>query len=408
MSTKQYKVHDDEVYEVVENKLYTTYNKCAVPAVKSVAPTWKGEPIPFEMWRDITDWCVLSYEKFKSETLVFLYYDLDNNKKPWSFWIVPQITNGMTVKSNPDSKFFAKERKNFPDTMFGTVHHHCSSSAFQSGTDHADELDREGLHFTIGNLDQAFDLDVHLRITIGTGHGVVKATSVIGADPKVQKCFESLQTSYNITKLKQAFDNLHESSICSASKDYKKRDKEFSKHYHKVEKPAVSSFQHRMLQSTSVGKPNIYSHAHGYATNSQMHFDDQTGWYAEKKTEEAEEEDNEVTYCSIAEEVLVGCMLTLKVDSLRQRYEKDCLQEINVLPMYHLDDVEVAETVLKMLYDEAYQETQDGLQFIELVEDYIEENWNMYDITTKDLAEGIETWLMIETEEDLQHPVNLN
>ena len=61
-----------------------------------------------------------------------------------------------------------------------------------------------------------------------------------------------------------------------------------------------------------------------------------------------------------------------------------------------------------MLYDKAYQETQDGLQFIELVEDYIEENWNMYDITTKDLAEGIETWLMIETEEDLQHPVNLN
>ena len=46
--------------------------------------------------------------------------------------------------------------------MFGTVHHHCSTSAFQSGTDEADETNREGFHFTIGNLDKE-DIDIHFR-----------------------------------------------------------------------------------------------------------------------------------------------------------------------------------------------------------------------------------------------------
>jgi len=384
MSNKQYKVHDDEVYEVVESELYTTYNKCAVPTVPSVAPKWKGKPIPFQMWKDITDWCVLSYEKFKSETLVFLYYDL-NNKNPWSFWIVPQITNGMTVKSDPDSKFFAKERKNFPDTMFGTVHHHCSSSAFQSGTDHTDELDREGLHFTIGNLDEPFNLDVHLRITIGTGHGVVKATSVIEADKDIQKCFESLQHSYNLPTIKQAFDTLHESSICAASKEYKKREKEFSKHYHKVTKPTYTS--------------KIYNHGgmtYGYGGHNQMQFDHETGWYSEKKTEEPNSE--EVTYAHIAEDVLIQCLLSIKVDGLRQRYEKDVLQNIDVLPMYHLDDQDVAEMVLVMLTDKVYLLTEEGKLLQQLILDYLEENWNMYDVSMSDFEEGLETYLVIEDE----------
>ena len=43
----------------------------------------------------------------------------------------------MTVKSNPEHSEFEAQRAQCPDIMFGTVHHHCSSSAFQSGTDEA-------------------------------------------------------------------------------------------------------------------------------------------------------------------------------------------------------------------------------------------------------------------------------
>jgi hypothetical protein len=36
---------------------------------------------------------------------------------------------------------------------FCTVHHHCSTSAFQSGTDEANERNQDGLHLTMGRMD---------------------------------------------------------------------------------------------------------------------------------------------------------------------------------------------------------------------------------------------------------------
>jgi hypothetical protein len=45
---------------------------------------------------------------------------------------------------------------------FGTVHHHCSASAFQSGTDEANERNQDGLHLTVGRLD-AERHDLHAR-----------------------------------------------------------------------------------------------------------------------------------------------------------------------------------------------------------------------------------------------------
>ena len=45
---------------------------------------------------------------------------------------------------------------------FCTVHHHCSASAFQSGTDEANERNQDGLHLTVGRLD-AERHDLHAR-----------------------------------------------------------------------------------------------------------------------------------------------------------------------------------------------------------------------------------------------------
>ena len=129
------------------------------------------------MWYEILGFMVASYKKFKSETLIFLYFD-ETKDQPWSYWVPPQITNGMTVKSDPESEKFKQQRALYPDTMFGTVHHHCSSSAFQSGTDSSDETNREGFHFTIGNCDKD-EVDVHLRVTLGNTHTDVENLSVV-------------------------------------------------------------------------------------------------------------------------------------------------------------------------------------------------------------------------------------
>ena len=165
--SNEYAVYDNQVFKRVNHPLFTTYQLQDVPEVPSLTPKWYGKKIPLEMWRDILAFMKISYDKLYSETLLFLYYDEDNSESPWSYWIPPQTTSGMSVKSNPENPEFAKQRAAYPDTLFGTVHHHCSTSAFQSGTDEADETNREGFHFTIGNLNNTDECDVHLRCTLG-------------------------------------------------------------------------------------------------------------------------------------------------------------------------------------------------------------------------------------------------
>lgn len=390
MSEKKYTIHDDTVYEVSSNALYTTYTKCKVPVAESVTPEWKGQAIPYKMWQDITDWCVLSYEKFKSETLVFLYYDLNkqDDENRWSFWIPPQITNGMTVKSDPESEFFKKERKNFPDTMFGTVHHHCSASAFQSGTDHADELEREGLHFTIGHLDKPFDLDVHVRLTIGKAHGDVEASSVIQADPKIQKCFESLQSSYQITTIKQAFDDLHDSSICSASSNYAKREKHFAKHYAKVEKPKVSTTSYK---SANLGLGYGASHTGYTRTNyqNQMEFDHESGWYRDKKNIEDVVDDEYYSYSDIAETT---------VDELFTEPETLAIQSayLGTTDASKLSKPDNIKNYIRMLEDEIYLQTKEGLEFREILDNYFDETFSNYVIKLEPVVEALKEIAEIE------------
>jgi hypothetical protein len=205
--SKQYVVNDNKVYQVNDSDLFTTFNAVDVPE-HSVDPIWKGAKIPLTMWQDIVGFCKHSYDALKSETLIYLFYD-ETSKTPWSWWVPPQITAGMTVKSNPDDPEYAIQRAQYPDTMFGTVHHHCSTSAFQSGTDEADETQREGLHFTVGNLNQDCDFDVHFRMTIGDMHSELDADMYIerGPDPFKRNAAISEEVKEEILQ------DLHEKAI---------------------------------------------------------------------------------------------------------------------------------------------------------------------------------------------------
>jgi hypothetical protein len=162
MSKKYYVLSQNDLYEEKRHPLFTTYQKVELPKYEELSPEWNGKKIPLTMWQEILAFMKHSYDVLKSETMLFLYYD-ENKKQPWSFWVPPQITSGMTVKSDPEHINFQVQRAQHPDIMFGTVHHHCSTSAFQSGTDEADETNREGFHFTIGNLNKPTDIDIHFR-----------------------------------------------------------------------------------------------------------------------------------------------------------------------------------------------------------------------------------------------------
>lgn len=167
MNKKNIVFNNGKFYKKTENDFFSSYKELDPKDVnvseEEISVTWKGPLIPFSLWRALVAWCEVTQNKFKSEALAFLYLD---DKEGWKIWYPPQITNGMTVEVDQESKQYAPQRKLLGDALqMGTLHHHCTSSAFASGTDKADEIDRDGLHFTIGNLNKD-EYDIHMRICV--------------------------------------------------------------------------------------------------------------------------------------------------------------------------------------------------------------------------------------------------
>ena len=205
MPKKYYVIHEDKLHEEVKNKLFTTFKKIDLPVVSEVTPEWHGKKIPLTMWQEILAFMKYSYDQISSETMCFLYYD-EKKKQPWSFWVPPQITNGMTVKSDPEHMNFQVQRAQYPDTMFGTVHHHCATSAFQSGTDEADETNREGFHFTIGHLNKPNDIDIHFRWCLDNEcHELENLSMVIGGAESPFK--NNIELTDDMLELEQEYMN---------------------------------------------------------------------------------------------------------------------------------------------------------------------------------------------------------
>ena len=169
---------EDGVYQEIEHELYTGYKKLELPE-GTATPQWKGAKVPFDLWVEMVQWCEVSFEKFKGETLCFLYYDLDNHA--WSVLYPPQKSMGMTVEADLDDPRYADLRKQHGSSIqLGSLHHHCEISAFQSGTDSSDEDDRDGLHFTVGNLkDDKYSL--HARFSIEGESHEIPVESVVEA-----------------------------------------------------------------------------------------------------------------------------------------------------------------------------------------------------------------------------------
>lgn len=116
---------------------------------------YKGPKIPREMWREILSFFKWTYDTYRSEAQVRLFVSPKNGT--WKAWAFPQEgNNGLSIKEvNNDD--FSKQRaalfeKDEEWIAWGTVHHHCDISAFQSGTDESDEEGQGGLHITVGDL----------------------------------------------------------------------------------------------------------------------------------------------------------------------------------------------------------------------------------------------------------------
>lgn len=156
-------VHEKKVFKVVESD---GFEFCVEVPATPHAPfcSWVGARIPLNVWREILKFFEDSYAAHKSETQVRLFYRASDGS--WVAWAFPQEQGtGMTARELGDHAQFAPQREALGRgyRAWGTVHHHCSSGAFQSGTDQSNEESQNGLHITVGHIGSA-KYDLHGRV----------------------------------------------------------------------------------------------------------------------------------------------------------------------------------------------------------------------------------------------------
>lgn len=167
METGKILLHNKKAYIHHADDLFSYYTP---HEVVEADPTthFRGGKITFSLWYQIVAFMLWSYKEFNSEALIQLFYNETTHE--WKAWAMPQyIGTGMTVSQVTDEAiwedFRATQQHNLAGfEAAGSVHHHCSSGAFQSGTDHSDEKNKTGLHITLGNLNNAM-LSIHGRVS---------------------------------------------------------------------------------------------------------------------------------------------------------------------------------------------------------------------------------------------------
>jgi hypothetical protein len=135
---------------------------------------YSGPKFAPEMWYQIMSFFRWTHNEMQSESQVRLY--VNEKLQRWGAWAFPQqARTGMTARELPLQETPEKAQERFATwnsdpsddwLYFGTAHHHCSASAFQSSTDERNEWNQDGLHLTVGRLDGDRH-DLHARLYLG-------------------------------------------------------------------------------------------------------------------------------------------------------------------------------------------------------------------------------------------------
>lgn len=135
---------------------------------------YHGPKLNPELWHQVLSFFRWTHKEHQSECQVRLYVNVKLGR--WAAWAFPQAARtGMTARELPVPESSDKAKERFASWQsepsddwlyFGTVHHHCSASAFQSSTDEQNEWNQDGLHLTVGKMDGERH-DLHARFYLG-------------------------------------------------------------------------------------------------------------------------------------------------------------------------------------------------------------------------------------------------
>ena len=137
---------------------------------------YAGPKFTPDMWHQVLSFFRWTHKEMQSESQVRLY--VNHTLGRWGAWAFPQeARTGMNARELPVPETPEQARARFASWQsepsddwlyFGTAHHHCAVSAFQSSTDEANERNQDGLHLTVGRMD-AEQHELHARLYLG-GH----------------------------------------------------------------------------------------------------------------------------------------------------------------------------------------------------------------------------------------------
>lgn len=149
----------------IESGLITGTVPAIHDEVKSPSIKWNGRKIPGKLLLRTVSFSRHVLEKYGSEVQWRLAYNKEKGK--WAVIVLNQyIGTGMYSEDCVEDGEIERELAALGSgwVMDGTGHSHCNSSAFQSGTDHNDELKQTGFHYTVGHINKD-EFELHCRRT---------------------------------------------------------------------------------------------------------------------------------------------------------------------------------------------------------------------------------------------------
>lgn len=160
--------HGTDLYRAIDRGPWRGLQKIAPQKIERPCNRWTGAKITIEQWQQVSAFLHWSQRETGAEAMAHILYATADDDGPecWQPVVLPQQGyTGMSVKllSDPDlerATFARLPARNWRRIV--TAHHHCRIGASQSSGDRADEISKDGLHITLGNMDEQVH-SIHLR-----------------------------------------------------------------------------------------------------------------------------------------------------------------------------------------------------------------------------------------------------
>jgi len=202
------------------------------------------------------------YEEYRSESIVLLFYNEETGK----YKIIPPVQKVAGASCDYDKGITIEGM-----TMIGTIHSHGNMSAFHSGVDDDDEEHFDGLHITLGDLDEEYP-SISSSI-VANGHRVM-----VDPDEYIDKLILMAETNEVDNKAVRTIYKVQDGKLVedatATPKFYSYR--KFDRRYDVNVSPSDRVFNKKWMKMVSKGVYTYKSwgHQYGYGYGSRGY----AGW----------------------------------------------------------------------------------------------------------------------------------